>query len=65
MNVKIIPPKDIKELSIYLEKMNAQSAAHIGFCGEQREEIHDSLMNDFSDLSINDSFSVAYNGGEI
>lgn len=65
MNVKITPPKDIKELSIYLEKMNTQSTTHIGFCGEQSEEIHDSLMNDFSDLRINDSFLVAYNEAEI
>ncbi|MHC0551937.1 GNAT family N-acetyltransferase [Salinicoccus sp. CNSTN-B1] len=65
MNIKITPPKDIKQLSVYLEKMNTQSTSHIGFCGEKNGEIHDSLMNDFSDLGIDDSFLVAYNETEI
>lgn len=60
MDIKFISPKDVKELSIYLEKMNIQNSNHIGFCGEQSEEIQDSLMNDFSDLKIEDSFVVAY-----
>lgn len=44
MGIKIISPKDAKEISIYLEKMNATNKSHIGFCGEQNEEIYDSLM---------------------
>lgn len=60
MKIKIIPPKDIKEVSIYLEKMNRKSRSHIGFCGEQNKEIYDALMNDFSDLKLEDSFLVAY-----
>jgi len=65
MNLKIAQPKNIRELSIYLEKMNTHNASHIGFCGERNEEIYDSLMTDFSDLTIKDSFLVAYNEEEI
>ncbi|MEO4052953.1 N-acetyltransferase [Solibacillus sp. CAU 1738] len=65
MEIKIISPKDVKELSIYLEKINTKSRSHIGFCGEQNEEIYDSLMNDFSDLKFEDSFLVAYDQSNI
>ncbi|TFD99438.1 GNAT family N-acetyltransferase [Jeotgalibacillus salarius] len=65
MNIKIISPKDIKEVSIYLEKMNTKNRSHIGFCGEHHEEIYDSLMNDFSDLALEDSFLVAYDQSDI
>ncbi|MCT6926135.1 N-acetyltransferase [Metasolibacillus sp.] len=65
MGIKIISPKDAKEISIYLEKMNATNKSHIGFCGEQNEEIYDSLMNDFSDLEFEDSFLVAYDQSNI
>ncbi|MFB1082519.1 GNAT family N-acetyltransferase [Jeotgalibacillus sp. JSM ZJ347] len=65
MNVKIISPNDAKELSVYLEKMNTQSRSHVGFCGEQHEEIYDTLMNDFSDLALQVSFAVAYDQSDI
>ncbi|MEC1180237.1 N-acetyltransferase [Metasolibacillus meyeri] len=65
MEIKIIPPQDVKEISIYLEKMNTKSSSHIGFCGEQNEEIYDSLMNDFSDLELGDSFLVVYDQSNI
>lgn len=45
--------------------MNAENSSHIGFCGEQREEIYNSLMNDFSDLNIEDSFAVAWSQSKI
>ncbi|WP_422124410.1 GNAT family N-acetyltransferase [Planococcus sp. X10-3] len=65
MDVKFISPKDLKELSIYLEEMNSQNRSHIGFCGEQNEEIYDTLTNDFSDLKIEESFVVAYDHSKI
>lgn len=65
MNFRITPPIHIRDLSIFLEKMNNKSSTHIGFCGEDRGEIYDHLMNDFSDLELKDSFLVAYNHSRI
>lgn len=65
MEIKFASPNDVKELSVYLEKMNTQNRSHIGFCGEQNEEIYDSLMNDFSDLKIEDSIVAAYEQDKI
>lgn len=65
MDIKFVSPKEVKELSVYLEKMNADNSSHIGFCGEQSGEIYDSLMNDFSDLKIEDSFAVAWDKSQI
>ncbi|MFD1032519.1 GNAT family N-acetyltransferase [Metaplanococcus flavidus] len=60
MEIKFVSPNAVREVSEYLEKMNRQNRSHIGFCGEQNEEIYDSLMNDFSDLKIEDSLVAAY-----
>lgn len=65
MNTLITPPINIRDLTIFLEKMNNKRSSHIGFCGEDREEIYDHLMNDFSDLELKDSFLVAYNHSRI
>lgn len=65
MDIKFVSPSDVKELSLYLEKKNAENRSHIGFCGEQSEEIYDSLMNDFSDLKIEESFAVAWDHSKI
>ncbi|BAD62754.1 GNAT family N-acetyltransferase [Shouchella clausii] len=65
MKTLITPPDHIRDLAIFLEKMNNKSSSHIGFCGEDRGEIYDHLMNDFSDLEVKDSFLVAYNHSRI
>lgn len=65
MDIKFVSPDVVKELCLYLEKMNAENSSHIGFCGEQSEEIYDTLMNDFSDLKIEDSFAVAWDQSKI
>ncbi len=65
MAITIASPKDVQALSIYLETMNTNIERHIGFCGEAREEIYDSLVNDFSDLPLAQSFLAAYEGSDI
>ncbi|MDQ0206657.1 GNAT family N-acetyltransferase [Alkalicoccobacillus murimartini] len=65
MEISIDTPNNLKELASFLEKMNNQSTSHIGFCGEEQNEIYDTLVHDFSDLDINDSFLVAYEHSEI
>ncbi|WP_440895592.1 GNAT family N-acetyltransferase [Amphibacillus sp. Q70] len=65
LNIDILPPTNIKELTLFLEKINNQKSYHIGFCGEDSEEIYDTLSNDFSDLDLHDSFLVAYHHSTI
>ena len=38
---------------------------HIGYCGESKEGIYDTLTSDFSDLELANSFLVAYQDEEI
>ena len=65
MNVLIQSPRSSKELAKFLAKMNAVTSQHIGFCGESKEEIYDTLTSDFSDLELAKSFLVAYLDDEI
>lgn len=65
LNIDILPPTNIEELTVFLAKMNNQKISHMGFCGEDSAEIYDTLMNDFSDLNLKDSFLIAYHGSTI
>lgn len=55
----------LKELAIFLEKMNNLPVHHIGYCGEQVDEIYDSLLNGFSDVRAERSFAISYNDNKI
>ncbi|MBO0603090.1 GNAT family N-acetyltransferase [Sporosarcina sp. E16_3] len=61
--ITITPPSDIRDLAVFLEKMNKISSSHVGYCGEAEEEIYQTLLHDFSDLDLSQSFAVAYEKG--
>ncbi|MBK3493665.1 hypothetical protein JFL43_02055 [Viridibacillus sp. YIM B01967] len=65
MTVQIQQPKDIPLLTVFLEMMNNQQEHHIGFCSLERHTIHSKLTYFFSDLTLEESFIVAYDEGEI
>ncbi|MBE1554197.1 GNAT family N-acetyltransferase [Sporosarcina limicola] len=65
MTIIIEPPRNIKDLAAFLEKMNSVSIQHVGYCGEEKEEIYQTLLHEFSDLDLSQSFAVAYEGGSI
>lgn len=65
MNIILSPPTDIEKLSLFLEKMNNKPESHIGYCGEMKEEIANTLLHEFSDIDISQSFAVAYEKEEI
>lgn len=60
MNIRIEPPRCMRELATYLQKMNAKMENRVGYCGSTESEIYDTLVNDFSDLELEQSFAVAY-----
>lgn len=63
--ITITPPSDIKDLAAFLENMNNDSSSHVGYCGEVKEGIYETLLDDFSDLDLSQSFAVAYDEGSI
>lgn len=65
MNIHIATPDNIRLLANFLAEMNNQKKYHIGFCGEDSLEIYDTLINDFSDLKLDESFIVAYKDSNI
>lgn len=60
MSIEISAPKNLQDLADYIASCNSQIEKHIGFCGENSAAVLDDIKNDFSDLSIENSFSVAY-----
>lgn len=58
--IYVRPPNNLHQLAAFLETMNSIDASHIGYCGEEEEEIFDTLSHDFSDIDIEKSFVVAY-----
>lgn len=65
MTTYISPPTNLEELATFLEVINNNHCYHIGYCGEDKKEIYDTLTNDFSDIDIMKSFVVAYDEDNI
>ncbi|MFJ7826462.1 GNAT family N-acetyltransferase [Psychrobacillus sp. NPDC096623] len=59
------PPKNIMELAAFLENINKDEVSHIGYCGENKKEIYETLSNDYSDVDLEKSFVVAYDKDNI
>ncbi|MDQ0273544.1 GNAT family N-acetyltransferase [Cytobacillus purgationiresistens] len=54
-----------KDLAHFLAKMNQQKQHHIGYCGDNEAEIMDTLLHDFSELPLGESFFTAYEKGKL
>jgi len=65
MAIQISSPEQVKELAKFLGRMNNQPENHVGFCGEQENEIENTLLNDFSELGLDQSFAIAYQENQI
>ena len=65
MDIVIESPRDIDDLAAFLAAMNSEASQHIGYCGEAKDEIYDTLTSDFSDIDLANSFMVAYEKEEI
>jgi hypothetical protein len=51
---------DSKEVADFIAELNQKPHHHVGYCGEQTEEILHTLLNDFSDLPLEASLIVTY-----
>lgn len=65
MNIVIESPRNSKDLAAFLAEMNTKKSQHIGYCGDSKEEIYDTITSDFSDLELAKSFMVAYETEDI
>ncbi|QUG41806.1 GNAT family N-acetyltransferase [Psychrobacillus sp. INOP01] len=59
MKIYISPPTNLEELAFFLEVINKDDYSHIGYCGENKKEIYETLTNDFSDIDLMKSLVVA------
>ncbi|EPY07356.1 GCN5-like N-acetyltransferase [Paenibacillus alvei TS-15] len=50
----------VKELAAFIARLNREKQHHVGFCGDQEDEITATLSEEFSDLELHTSFVVAY-----
>jgi GNAT superfamily N-acetyltransferase len=65
MDILIQQPVNSEQLAGFIEKINTKQSSHVGYCGEKKKEILDTLQNDFSDMKLEDSFIVAYREDQI
>lgn len=65
MTITFTIPTDLKKLAHFLASLNSNSNYHIGYCGENENEIYQTLLSDFSVLESSNSFIVAYENKEI
>lgn len=66
MSVTIEKATDLKALSFFLSNINKQKKFHIGYCGQNSEEIYQTLKADFIDENGNIKFLIVKsNRGEI
>lgn len=65
MKITFTIPTDLKKLAHFLASLNSNSKYHIGYCGENENEIYQTLLSDFSVLESSNSFIVAYENKEI
>lgn len=57
--VEIYKATNLTKLSAFLETLNNQAKHHIGYCGQDAEEIKYTILHEFSDLDLEHSFAVA------
>jgi hypothetical protein len=60
MSISIHSQANAEKLARFIKKINTKKSSHIGYCGVEKAEILDTLLNDFSDIKLEDSFMVAY-----
>lgn len=57
-------PDDYSSIASFIANVN-HGVDHIGYCGDDQEEILHTLLHDFSDLPLEQSLIAAYEGSEL
>lgn len=62
---KLAKKEDINRIASFIVKINSKEESHIGYCGTNREEIANSLVEDITDIPFNESFIIGTEDEEI
>lgn len=56
---KLSKKEDINKIASFIAKFNSKEESHIGYCGINKDEIANSLVEDITDIPFNESFIIA------
>ncbi|GAA0375608.1 GNAT family N-acetyltransferase [Bacillus horti] len=68
MRIQMASISEIPKIAELISRLNAFSEQHIGYCGQQQDEIEQTLRNDWGnegEFSIDQSFVVAFDGEQL
>lgn len=54
-----------EEIASFIANMNKDATHHVGYCGDQKEELLHTILHDFSDIGWEKSFVVTYENNKI
>lgn len=55
----------IEEVASFIANMNKDATHHVGYCGDEKEELLQTIIHDFSDIGWEQSFVVTYENNKI
>ncbi|CAK7006288.1 GNAT family N-acetyltransferase [Tissierella sp. P1] len=55
----LVKEEDIKKISDFIARLNRKEESHIAYCGDDSEEIENSLKEDITDIQFDKSFVIA------
>ena len=55
----------IEEVASFMASMNKDATHHVGYCGDEKEEVLHTILHDFSDIGWEKSFVVTYEDNKI
>jgi ribosomal protein S18 acetylase RimI-like enzyme len=58
-------PLNLDTLSTFIALSNQKTEHHVGYCGDEQEEILHTISHEFSDLPAGESFAVKHENGAI
>jgi ribosomal protein S18 acetylase RimI-like enzyme len=65
LEIKLVKKEDVNQVSRLISLLNNTDESHIGYCGNNGEEIANSLINDISDVKYTESFIAAYDKNQL
>lgn len=65
LEIKHINKEDIEEVSSLIAKFNTIEESHIGYCGKDKNEIANDMLEGISDVPYTDSFVGAYENNQL
>lgn len=65
MNFRLQQIQNLDEVASFIAEYNRHAYHHVGYCGEAKDEILHTLLNDFSDLPIQESIIGAYDNNQL